>query len=245
MRQCPSCRSTYTDETLRYCLADGTALVEGDADEATMIRTAGNVAAQTEVLPRAVRVDIPEIDRSSAPVHSVGDPSPEKRNSILKAVVIAGVIGVLLIAALGVAGLIYYNSSVTPSPGTTKPPTPTATQDQTVELREQIANLEKRINEQKNADRTPLSTQATPIAQKLKTARVDSPGDGFLALRSLPNSETGERVLKIPHGATIEVGECGPVVRPVRRSGRWCRTSYNGATGWVFDAYLVYSSAKE
>ena len=82
-----------------------------------------------------------------------------------------------------------------------------------------------------------------PLLRELtdtKTARVDSPGDGFLALRKLPHSEIGERIAKIPHGATVEVGVCGPVVRPVNRAGRWCQASYNGQTGWVFDAYLVY-----
>ena len=28
MKQCPSCRTTYTDESLSFCLADGTPLTE-------------------------------------------------------------------------------------------------------------------------------------------------------------------------------------------------------------------------
>jgi len=31
MKRCPECRRDYTDETLNYCLDDGTALVDGPA----------------------------------------------------------------------------------------------------------------------------------------------------------------------------------------------------------------------
>ena len=45
MKQCPQCRTTYTDDTLKFCLADGTFLSEMGEEE-------------TAVRP-AVRVDIP------------------------------------------------------------------------------------------------------------------------------------------------------------------------------------------
>ena len=67
------------------------------------------------------------------------------------------------------------------------------------------------------------------------TARVHTPGDGFLALRSEPTIRSGRRVLKIPHGTLVTLGEC--VSRP--NDGRWCRTSFKGQSGWVFDRYLV------
>lgn len=67
------------------------------------------------------------------------------------------------------------------------------------------------------------------------TGRVHTPGDGFLALRSEPTIRSGRRILKIPHGTLVTLGEC--VSRP--SDGRWCRTSYKGQRGWVFDRYLV------
>ena len=33
MKTCPSCRSTYTDETLRFCLQDGTELIGGNSGD--------------------------------------------------------------------------------------------------------------------------------------------------------------------------------------------------------------------
>ncbi|MGD9629512.1 MAG: hypothetical protein AB7V18_09720 [Pyrinomonadaceae bacterium] len=37
MKQCPTCRSTYSDDTLRYCLADGAALSDLDSDAETVL----------------------------------------------------------------------------------------------------------------------------------------------------------------------------------------------------------------
>ena len=67
------------------------------------------------------------------------------------------------------------------------------------------------------------------------TARVQTPGDGFLALRSEPTIRSGRRILKIPHGSGLTPDQC--VTRP--SDGRWCRTSLKGQSGWVFDRYLV------
>lgn len=244
MKQCPSCRSTYTDETLRYCLADGTTLTDS-SEEQTIVNTARSISAETEVLHRGeqLRVEIPSNSRESVPSMPAGPPTNSA--AFLKILLVIAVLGILVLAVAGVAGLIYYNSS---SGGTiannARSVTETPTPDQTGELRDQIANLERRIREQRNT-KVPANTSATTTDRNTRIARVNSPGDGFLALRTLPNSESGERIAKIPHGAEISIGYCGPVVTPVRRSGRWCQATYNGSSGWVFDAYLIYSSPKQ
>jgi hypothetical protein len=76
---------------------------------------------------------------------------------------------------------------------------------------------------------------AAKAAQSADTAKVHAPGDGFLALRSEPTIRRGKRVLKIPHGTELTLGEC--VTR--RDDGGWCRTSYQGRTGWVAEQFLV------
>ena len=63
---------------------------------------------------------------------------------------------------------------------------------------------------------------------------VNSPGDGFLALRSEPTTKSGRRLAKIPHGTTLRLGVCQPTP-----SGSWCQTSFQGLTGWVLDRYVV------
>ena len=67
------------------------------------------------------------------------------------------------------------------------------------------------------------------------TARVHTPGDGFLALRSEPTTSSGRRILKIPHGSVLTLDQC--VSRP--NDGRWCKTTFKGRVGWVFERYLV------
>lgn len=253
MKQCPSCRTTYTDDTLRYCLADGSVLDAVDDEQSTMVRSSGiRPAEPTLVMGKdsTVRVDIPTAGASTTQIPVA--PARSSGSMIMKIVLV--VVGLIILAVLlaGVAGGVFYyisgsggqppanNGNARQQQWASPTPAPT-TKDDRDELRDQIANLEKRLDEQRRAG------QNTNVPQKLPnrstttvTARVDSPGDGFLALRSLPNSEIGERVLKIPHGATIAVGACGPVVTPVKRTGRWCQASYNGYDGWVFDAYLIY-----
>lgn len=70
-------------------------------------------------------------------------------------------------------------------------------------------------------------------------ATVNTPGDGFLALRSEPSTQHGRRLLKIPHGTMLTLGRC------VAAAGedRWCRTSYADKTGWVFERYVLRDTA--
>ena len=244
MKQCPTCRTTYTDETLSFCLADGAVLADMD-EQATFVRPAGE----------QMRVVIPQ----DAPKPHFAVPPPLSTKSgtgWMKIVLVVGLLGFMVLAAAGIAGaLIYFNkdartgaTNANTSNKDPNRPTPTPTianttaNTDTDQLRNQIANLEKRLNEQKNSDR-PVSNIPPPPDQPVitsTTARVNSPGDGFLAMRSLPNSEAGTRVLQIPHGATVSLNGCLPRTRIASKTGRWCRASYGGYTGWVFDAWLVY-----
>lgn len=246
MKQCGTCGNTYTDASLLYCLSDGSPLTEIGAEEQTVLRTGLPSGADGG----ALRVDIPQT--IAGPVNDASKPAGDPGSkSFLKIVVGIVVLGILLVAALGVAGLVYYNSTrasgpvananlITANSNKNASPTPAATTDQTEELREQIANLERRLNDQRASNRTIEIPSTIPMPKTVTTAHVNSPGDGFLALRTLPSSEMGDRLAKIPHGAAVSIGACGPVVRPVSRAGRWCQASYGGYSGWVFDAYLSY-----
>ena len=252
MKQCPSCLTTYTDETLRYCLADGSVLRAADDDQATLVRrSAGRPAEETIVMGSAapVRVDIPtagERTTKSDRLQTPPLPTGSSTGLIFKIVMVVIGLGIFALLLVGIAGaVVYYNSgSGEPVKNTanTKPaqPTPTTSKDDNDDLRDQIANLQKQLNEQKKATIPANSLTMPKQSATTTTARANSPSDGFLALRSLPSSEIGDRILKIPHGATVTIGACGPVVKPVKRTGRWCQASYNGYSGWVFDAYLTY-----
>jgi len=250
MKQCPTCGTTYTDESLRFCLADGAPLSVVGSEQPTVVRqTSGGISNEKTVAMHGeqLRIDIPQDapqQQSSAPpvaAHSGGSGGLLK---VLLAVLGLGLF-ILLVALIGTVA--YYNmrsDQATNKGPDLKTPTasPAATKDDKDELRDQIANLQKQLADQKNTNRPSVNPVATPNLSSTTmstTARANSPGDGFLALRTLPSATIGDRILKIPHGATVSVGACGPVERSVH-PGRWCQARYNGYTGYVYDYYLIY-----
>lgn len=240
---CPACKSTYQDETLTFCLSDGTRLVTlGNNSEATV-----QMSAQTN----PVRVNL----QNSDPTVLVKSPSPQKKS---RAGLIIGIIAflfLLVVAAAGAVGVYFMfsgkndSASVTPPP--TAPPVSTnasnnsASADNsgvsTKELEEKLKRLEKQLEEQKKANQTNSSSNQTPNQSGYATAKVNSPNDGFLALRSDPNTETGTQIMKIPHGSIVVLNNCEKTtVKVGGRNGRWCDVEYRGQSGWVFSAWLDY-----
>lgn len=71
-----------------------------------------------------------------------------------------------------------------------------------------------------------------------ETVFVNTPVDGFLALRSEPSAKHGSRLYKIPHATAIDLSDCVSL----SPSDRWCRTEYQGRTGWVLDKYVTRRS---
>ena len=89
MKRCPECRRDYYDETLLYCLDDGTPLFEGPAssdEPATAILSAPGEPATRDWKP-------------DLPISNTGKDRHERRKGVL--------IGGLVIAALLVGGLSY------------------------------------------------------------------------------------------------------------------------------------------
>jgi hypothetical protein len=107
-------------------------------------------------------------------------------------------------------------------------------------LEEKIEKLEEKIEDQKKQGTTKPVVKTKPVAKPPSGfVRVNSPRDGFLALRSQPSSERGVRLVKIPHGTLISVYSCTGLTTVGGTRGRWCRTVYEDNPGWVFDAFLV------
>lgn len=246
MNRCPACGTSYTDATLKFCLADGARLEGVSGEKETVVRSGRD----------ALRVDIPQdATPDRGPVYP--PPVTSGGGGIVK--ILAVVVGLLFLVLLllgGAGALFYYNmgpgnantpaNNGTPKTNGTATPTvtvsPTASpKDENAELRNQIANLERMINEQKNRPANSTLPPAPNDTRLGTTARVNSPGDGFLALRSYPSSDVGSRITTIPHGAEIAIGGClAGTTRIGGKTGRWCRASYRGQTGWVFDAFLSY-----
>jgi hypothetical protein len=236
MKQCPVCKTTYTDETLQFCLADGATLFNPSVtSEATQQFSGGT----NPIRVNFTQEETPTIVAQKTPFVS----QPVKKSG--GGLIIGVLVIVLLLVVLGSAGVIGWLllkdkgtvvTNTQPSPiisnSLTKSPTP----DEAAILKEKLANLEKKVQEQKNKVPT-IPNTSTPQSDKI-TAKANSPGDGFLALRTEPSSETGERILKIPHGAPLTVLGCLP--KAPGKNGRWCKVDYNGNIGWAFDGYMIY-----
>lgn len=116
MKHCPNCQTTYTDDTLRFCLQDGTPLVENSVAN-TGVPTVSFDDSETLVSRKppqqVVRINVPETEgqsweqtqsqnweRSEQP--RVVAPTVEAKKSNTTFVVLATVLGML--AAFGIIG---------------------------------------------------------------------------------------------------------------------------------------------
>ena len=112
MKVCPACRTQYSDDTLSFCLQDGTPLVSG-FDIETPTVTLGEV--ETEAVRRD-RVNVP-IDPASAAwqqsqVTNVATLRPPEKRSNTAVAVGATVVGMLfLFGLIGIAAWIFLKNS--------------------------------------------------------------------------------------------------------------------------------------
>ncbi len=108
MKQCPFCRTTYTDDMLKFCLQDGTPLVS-PANPETEIPTVAFTDSETLVSPRRVEpLNVPIVN---TPTHNwepnqqtqTADllPEPKKSNTFLIVALTALVTLILFSGAIG------------------------------------------------------------------------------------------------------------------------------------------------
>ncbi len=252
MKQCPVCKTNYADDTQMFCLNDGAGLIAIQNEEATMI-----FSPVSNQLNDPVRINIP----------SASDPTVFVRPQIMpgkkggKGLLIGGLVAVVLlgiVGILGIGGLIYWqnlnsntntvvsnnspksNTNIATNALTNTTPNTSATPDETAAIKQKVADLEKQLKEQKNQKSSAPTLPNSPTVPKPSStvARANSPNDGFLALRTAPSSETGERILQIPHGAELKILGCQSAVKG--KKGRWCRVDYNGNLGWANDGWMTY-----
>ena len=92
MKRCPECRRDYFDDSLVYCLDDGARLLEGSGagEEKTAILTGDRAELATKILP----------DDNVA--------SRERSESSTRRTIILGLIGLIVVTALGVGSYLYW-----------------------------------------------------------------------------------------------------------------------------------------
>jgi len=177
--------------------------------------------------------------------HVTSVPGTSRTGTVVKIVLGLLLLGFLGLVIAGAAGAYFYMNSggsnknvAINSPTPIATPTPTQ-DDENQRLQDALENLQKNLEEQTKADSN--RTLPTWEDDALPTATVNSPKDGFLALRSEPNPDYGERLAKIPHGTILTVVSCETSKVTIDgRTGRWCLVTYDYNAGWVFDAWLTY-----
>jgi TolB-like protein/Flp pilus assembly protein TadD len=109
MKRCPECRRDYYDDTLSFCLEDGSELVHGVSGE-----NSGTDDPATAILHTT---DAVAESRTRAQIHTTGQTAfisseipqpPTSRAATGKNSIIAGALGILLITALGVGSYWWY-----------------------------------------------------------------------------------------------------------------------------------------
>src|SRR5688572_17035683 len=110
MKRCPECRRDYYDDTLLYCLDDGSALLEGPAsmdEPATAILSESPVSAGSDFAESATRPQINSStsDNTEPSVHS--NDSPEKKGFFTTRAARPLVASVIVIALL-VGGFVAF-----------------------------------------------------------------------------------------------------------------------------------------
>lgn len=251
MKQCPVCKSIYQDDSLTFCLSDGAKLVTGSSEPVTQ---------QMSFPLNQQRINIP-VSEPTVVVNSGANQQPAEPRQKSYGFVIGLIVTAFVIAGIAIIAVFAYitavnsgkNSNVTsnvnPSPtatSTVKPSplasaSPESDKEKDQELKQRIEQLEKELAEQKkNGKNVPNSTPGqSQNPTSSVTAKVNSPNDGFLALRSEPSTQRGSQILKIPHGAIVSLQNCEKTATTISgRSGRWCEVEYNGNYGWVFSAWL-------
>jgi hypothetical protein len=247
MKQCPACKNTYTDESLKFCLADGNLLIEtDDTEQPTIISSDRN----------QMKVNIPQ--HTAPNVFTSPAASAETRKQSKLPLVIAALFALIVLAVVGIGAIFLFKpfsgretAVVANNSNSSENKTNIASDNQNKELQDKIANLERQLQEQKNQNKVTKNqtvsnsanktANSTPNNSSSPTATVKSSSDGFLSLRTEPSVKTGTQIIKIPTGATVQLENCEKNTITIDgRSGRWCMVSYKGETGWAFDAWLAY-----
>jgi ketosteroid isomerase-like protein len=98
MKLCPTCKKTFVDHNLSFCIDDGTPLVTVDSpsDETTLVRPSPSASGPSEPPPY-------QPPRAYAPP---GAP-PQRKRRVWPWVVAVLAIGLLALVALGIAGAVF------------------------------------------------------------------------------------------------------------------------------------------
>jgi hypothetical protein len=123
MKRCPSCNRNYTDDTLRFCLDDGTPLVvlEEPSTAPTVIMPV-EPPATVALEPGRFTIDQPQATQASATWAPAAPPKPQRQVWPW----VLGGIALLVVLGLGLAGVLLALVSISSSENSSDRSTPVA-----------------------------------------------------------------------------------------------------------------------
>lgn len=231
MKRCPKCGLALTDDN-DYCLEDGTLLV-GDFGGQSFgsFQSPGEVPTQVVARPQTTNPQF------------IDQPGSMRNGTTTSQYLIFGVILLLAMAAVGF-GVAFFTSSQNKLDDSQAAANGSDEQRRFDDKRrEREAENERLRIERERLEREKSAVSSVPLtAPGYPTVTVNSPRDGYLALKSEPCiAPCGRTLVKIPHGTRLTFGSCKESYEVAdRRRGKWCYTNYAGQTGWVFDGFVSY-----
>lgn len=163
MKICPNCQTRYTDDSLQFCLQDGTTLVNNDGQSSTSTADF-NDEQQTVIRSRTSGGTQFETQNQQQQQTANFENAPRKTNTALAIGVT--VLTMLLVFAIGIVGWLYIKNrnevaanqnsqnlaqnsakpSATPTPKPTAKPTASASATPSFDVEELKAEVAKSIN---------------------------------------------------------------------------------------------------
>ena len=124
MKKCPQCSTQYSDDSLSFCLQDGTPL-QGSGEDTPTVVLGGSGAPVTRRDAVRVPVGDPSITGAGEGPFNRAFPPPKKSSNIVLAVVGTAVVMLILFGIIGLAAFIFYrNSQVAGVQNANVPPAP-------------------------------------------------------------------------------------------------------------------------
>ena len=250
MTRCPAC-GRRDDAGALFCPADGTALVADGGGpppgEAAPRETASGAPTPGDALSASGELDRLLSLPDAAPVPALPPAVPPEVSPAAAAPRrLGGVVAVLVALVVGMGALVLWQQRTAAAAAEVRASTAeaeAASARRDAGAQAEAAQIERDASDAADAARADAERQQAAArafdAGYTATVWANSPGDGFLALRSGPTTASGTRLLKIPHGDALALGGClEPTTSPDGRYGAWCRARYAGTDGWVFDAFV-------
>jgi len=155
MKTCPKCQNKYTDDSLQFCLQDGT-LLSGEGTKMSNLETVAFEEPETVVRKatpqKVVKIESPPVEEAARITNPSYETQPEIQNSNTLRTIVLSVFGTVILFSLAAAGIWAYlnwnkntvsrnggltnenknsTAQITPTPTASKTPTPEKTKTPT------------------------------------------------------------------------------------------------------------------